>query len=49
MSELGDALSKLVLLKRITNGGLGGEPLVAGNYEGLGAEPPAAGRFFVIF
>ena len=36
MSELGDALSKLVQLKRITDGR-------------LGAEPSAAGRFFVIF
>ena len=33
MSELGDAFSKLVQLKRITDGGLGTEPLVAGGYE----------------
>ena len=36
MSKLGDVVSKLVQLKRITDGG-------------LGAEPPAAGQFFVIF
>ena len=33
---LGDVLSKLVQLKRITD-------------VGMRAEPPAAGRFFVIF
>ena len=32
MSELGDALSKLMQLKRITDGGLGAESPVAGGY-----------------
>ena len=36
MSNLGDVLSKLALLKCVTDGG----------YEGLGAKPPAEGRFF---
>ena len=34
MSELGDALSKLVQLKRITDGDLGADP-PAGDYETL--------------
>ena len=33
MSELGDAFSKLVLLKLITDEDLGAEPPVAGGYE----------------
>ena len=41
ISKLGDAVNKLVQLKRITNGTRG--------YGGLGAKPPATGRFFVIF
>ena len=49
MSELGDALSKLVQLKRITDGGLGAEPPAAGGYEGLRAKPLVGGQFFVIF
>ena len=49
MSELGDALSKLVPLKRITDGGQGTESPAAIGYGGLRAKPPAAKRFFVIF
>ena len=49
MSELGDALGKLVKLKRITTGGLGAEPQATGSYGGLAAHPPTAGRFSVCF
>ena len=42
------ALSKLELLKRITDGNLGAESPADGGYEGLREKPPAAGRFFVI-
>ena len=38
-------LSKQVKLKRITDGGLGADPPVAGGFGGLEAKPPAAGRF----
>ena len=41
-------MSKLELLKRITDGNLGAESPAAGNYEGLREKIPAAGRFFVI-
>ena len=49
MSNLRDVLSKLVLLKHITDGGLGAEPPAAGRYGGLGAKPPAAGQFLYVF
>ena len=32
MSELGDALNKLVYLKRVTDGGLGAKPAAAGRF-----------------
>ena len=48
MSELEGALSKLVQLKCITDGGLGAETPTAGGYGSLAAKPLAAGRFFVI-
>ena len=55
MSKLEDVLSKLVLLKRVTDGGLGAKPPAMGwsygLYAGYGylvARPPAPGRFFVI-
>ena len=48
MSELRDELSKLVQLKRITDGGLEAAPPAYGGYGGLGAKPLVAGRFFVI-
>ena len=34
MSQLGDVLSKLVLLKRITDGGLVAKPTEAGQFYG---------------
>ena len=46
--NLSTALSKLELLKRITNGNLGAESPAAGGYEGLREKPQAAGQFFVI-
>ena len=49
MCKLGDVLSKLEYFKCITDGGLGAEPSAAGGYGDLGAKPPAARRFFVIF
>ena len=49
MSELGDALSKLELLKRVTDGGLWAELLAAGGYEGLGAKPQPLGDVFFFF
>ena len=49
MSKLGDVLSKLVQIKRITNGGLGVQPPAAGDYECLGAKPSTTRQFFVIF
>ena len=48
MSNLEDLLSKLVQLKRNTDGGLRAESPAAGGYVRLGAKPPAARRFFVI-
>ena len=47
-SDLRYALSKLELLKRITDWSLGAESPAAGGYEGLREKPPAAERFFVI-
>ena len=49
MSNLGDVLSKLVQLKRITDGGLKAKPPAAGGYWGPRAKPPAASRFFCSF
>ena len=49
LSKSGDALSKVVYLTHIANGGLGTEPPAAGGYGGVGAKPPAAARFFVFF
>ena len=46
MSELEDALSKVVQLKRITDGGLGAKLPATGGYGCLGAILPVAGRFF---
>ena len=40
---------EVVVLKRITNRGLGAELPAAGGYRGLRAKPPAAARFLVIF
>ena len=48
ISQLGDVVSKQVLRKCITDGGLGEEPPTSGDYGGLGAKPPAAEHFFVI-
>ena len=42
-------MSKLVQLKRITDGGPEAKPPAAGGYGGLRAKPPVAGRFFKIF
>ena len=39
-------LSKLVLLNRIKDGGLGAEPPAAGGYGGSRGKLSAAGRFF---
>ena len=50
MSNLGDVLSKLVYSNiSVTDGGLRAEPTAAGGYKGLGAKPPAAGRFLYVF
>ena len=49
MSNLGDELSELVLLKRITNGDLGAEPPAAGGYGSLGVKPQFLYLFFVTF
>ena len=46
ISNFGNVLRKLVLLKCITDGGLGAGPPAAGGFQGLGAKPPAVGRFF---
>ena len=46
MSKLGDVLSKLVQLNCFKDGGLGVEPPVSGGYEGLGAKPSAAEKFW---
>ena len=46
MSKLGDVLSKLVQLNRFKDGGLGVDSPVSGGYGGLGAKPPAAGKFW---
>ena len=45
----GNVLSKLVLLKGITDGGLRAGAPAAGGFRGLGAKPPATGRFFYNF
>ena len=42
-------ISKLLYLKCITDGGRGVEPPAAKGYGGLGAKPPASGKFFLIF
>ena len=47
MRKLGDALSKLVYVKLITDGGLGEEPPAARGQGSVWAKPPAAGQFFV--
>ena len=47
--KLGEVLSKVVLLKRITDEGLGAELPAAGGYGGLGAKPPPAWQFFCNF
>ena len=39
MSKLGDVLSALVKIKRITDRGLGAEPPTSGGNGGLGAKP----------
>ena len=46
ISKLGNMLSKLVLLNRIKDGGLGAEPPAAGGYGGSRGKLSAAGRFF---
>ena len=46
-SDLRYALSKLKVLKRITDWNLWAKSPAAGGYEGLREKPPAAGRFFV--
>ena len=45
MSNLGDVFEKASVLKGITDEGLGADPQAADGYGGLGAKPPAAGRF----
>ena len=45
--KLGNVLSKLVQLKRITYRGVGPKSRAARNYRGLRTKPPAAGQFFV--
>ena len=47
-SNFKNVLRKLVLLKGISDGGLGAGPPAAGGFGSLGAKPPAVGRFFVI-
>ena len=49
MSKVRDVLSKLLLLKRVTDGSLGAEPPAAGDYGDLGAKPSTAGQVFVVF
>ena len=49
LSNLGDALNKLMQLKRITDGGMGTKPPNTEGFRGLGAKPPAAGRLFFDF
>ena len=49
MFNLGDVSSKILFLKRITNGALGAEHPASGSYEGLGAKPPAYRRFLYLF
>ena len=44
MSNLGDVLSKLVY-SNVSQTGVWGRAPAAGGYGGLGAKPPAAGRF----
>ena len=39
-------MSKLLQLKRVTNGAFGAKPPAAGGYGSLWAKHPAAGRFF---
>ena len=45
MSKLGDVLSKLVLLNRFKDGGLGVEPPASEGYGGLGRSPQPLGNF----
>ena len=45
MPNLGDVLSKMVLLKRITDGALKAEPPAAGGFGGLGQSPHPQGNF----
>ena len=42
MCKLRNVLSKVVQLKRITDGGVGAELPAVGGYRGLGAKPRAA-------
>ena len=49
ISNFENVLRKLVLLKCITDGGLGAGSPAAGGFGGLGGRPLAVGRFFVIF
>ena len=46
---MGDVVSKLVQLKRITDGDLEAKLPAAEGYGDLRAKPPVARRFFVIF
>ena len=46
ISKLGNMLSKLVLLNRIKDGGLGAEPPAAEGYGSSRGKLSAAGRFF---
>ena len=46
---MGDEIIKLMLLKRVTDGGLGVEPPAFASYGGLGAKLPAANQVLVIF
>ena len=48
MSNLGDVLSKLVHSK-VSQTGYGGRALSRRRLGGLGAKPPAAGRFLYVF
>ena len=45
MSKFGDVLRKLVLLNRFKDWSLGEELPAPEGYGGLGAKPPAAGKF----
>ena len=46
MSKLAYVLSKLVLLNRFKDRGLGAEPPASGGYGGLETKPLAAGKFW---